>query len=122
MSRDFATIKYDGASGDELWVTRYSGESTGSYDYGNDLAFDSSGNVYVTGRSGGSGTYYDAASATIKYDSAGNQLWIARYKGPGDSFIGTHCISVNAIGEVYVGGMGFGIGTGIDFIVLKYRQ
>ena len=122
MSRDFTTIKYDSISGNELWVRKYEGESTGSSDYGSDIAFDSSGNVYVSGRSGGSSTYYDSACVTIKYDSAGNQLWIAKYKGPGNGFAAGYFISVNAIGEVYIGGIGDGIGTGFDFIVLKYRQ
>ena len=122
ISRDFTTIKYDAATGNELWARKYEGESTGSSDYGSDIAFDSSGNVYVSGRSGGSSTYYDSACVTIKYDSAGNQLWIAKYKGPGNGFAAGYFISVNAIGEVYIGGIGDGIGTGFDFIVLKYRQ
>jgi uncharacterized delta-60 repeat protein len=121
-SRDLAIIKYDAATGNEIWIRRYSGEWTGSSDYATDIAFDSSGNIYVSGRSGGSTTHYDAACATIKYDSEGNQLWITKYKGPGNGFCGGFSIFVNSIGEVYVGGTGVGIGTGFDIIVLKYRQ
>jgi uncharacterized delta-60 repeat protein len=60
-TEDYATIKYNSA-GIEQWIQRYDGNSS---DYGNKLAVDASGNVYVTGRSTGSGTNYDYA--TIKY-------------------------------------------------------
>jgi uncharacterized delta-60 repeat protein len=60
-TEDYATIKYNSA-GVQQWIQRYDGNSS---DYGNKLAVDASGNVYVTGRSTGSGTNYDYA--TIKY-------------------------------------------------------
>jgi uncharacterized delta-60 repeat protein len=121
MSRDFATVKYDSA-GNELWVARYDGESTGSSDYGIDIALDSSRNVYVTGRSGGTATSYDSDCTTIKYDSSGNQLWIMKYNGPGDSGDFGISISVTLSGDVYVAGTSVGSGTGYDFFVIKYRQ
>lgn len=121
MSRDFATVKYDSA-GNELWVAGYDGESTGSSDYGIDIALDSSGNVYVTGRSGGTATSYDSDCTTIKYDSSGNQLWIMKYNGPGDSGDAGISVSVTSSGDVYVAGTSVGIGTGIDFFVIKFRR
>jgi uncharacterized delta-60 repeat protein len=121
MSIDFATVKYD-SEGNELWVARYDGESTGSSDYGCDIALDSSGNVYVTGRSGGTETSYDSDCTTIKYDSSGNQLWIMKYNGPGDSGDFGNSISVTLLGDVYVAGKSVGSGTGYDFFVIKYRQ
>lgn len=60
---DYATIKYY-PNGDTAWVMRYNG-SADSTDRAQAIAIDDSGNVYVTSRSFGSGTYYDYA--TIKY-------------------------------------------------------
>src|SRR2546430_1692201 len=65
--------------GQEQWVARYNGPGN-SVDEANSIAIDSAGNVYVTGKSFGSGTDYDYA--TVKYDSFGQEQWVARYNGP----------------------------------------
>ena len=76
------------------WEARYDngGAST--------LAVDSLGNVYVTGYSTGSGTGYDYA--TIKYDSDGNEQWVARYDGPANENDKAFALAVDGLGNVYV--------------------
>jgi hypothetical protein len=114
--RDYATIKYD-TNGNQLWVARYRGPGNWD-DIAQGIALDTSGNVYVTGSSYGSGTYRDYA--TIKYDSLGNQLWAARYNGPGNSHDAAQAIAVDTLGNVYVTGGSFGSGTRHDYATIKY--
>lgn len=113
---DFATIKYD-SGGSEAWVATYNGPDNG-LDEAYGIAVDSSGNVYVSGRSWGSGTDHDYA--TIKYDNEGNEKWVAKYNGPGDSFDCIKAIAVDSFGYVYVTGYSKGSGTDQDYATIKY--
>lgn len=54
------------------WVAIYDGPGNG-WDEAKAIAVDAGENVYVTGRSLGSGTDWDYA--TIKYNSSGDTLW-----------------------------------------------
>jgi hypothetical protein len=66
--RDYVTIKYY-PNGDTAWLRRYHGPGN-SVDVAYTVAVDNPGNVYVTGYSGGSGTYEDYATIKyIQYDS-----------------------------------------------------
>ncbi|HEY3252013.1 MAG TPA: SBBP repeat-containing protein, partial [Ignavibacteria bacterium] len=89
-------------------------------DEASSIAVDGSGNVYVTGSSIGSGTDYDYA--TIKYNSAGVQQWVARYNGPGNSVDEASTLAVDGSGNVYVTGYSYGIGTGADYATIKYNS
>jgi uncharacterized delta-60 repeat protein len=113
---DYATIKYDSA-GQQQWVARYHGPGTGG-DSASAIAVDGSGNVYVTGQSNGVGTQSDYA--TIKYDSTGQQQWVARYNGPGNSGDEAHAIAVDSSGNVYITGQSYGAGTELDYATVKY--
>src|SRR5215472_16090371 len=67
--------------GTPMWTNRYNGPANGD-DQANAIAVDSSGNVFVTGVSAGSGGGTDYA--TIKYSNAGVPKWTNRYNGPGN--------------------------------------
>jgi len=114
---DYVTIKYN-PSGTQEWVARYNGPGN-SDDWPNALAVDPSGNVYVTGYSIGSGTFYDYA--TIKYGPSGTQEWVARYNGPGNTKDRAWGIGVDASGNVYVtGDSGEGSVNLSDYVTVKY--
>jgi uncharacterized delta-60 repeat protein len=116
FSTHYATIKYNSA-GHEQWVARYYGPGN-YYDMSTAIAIDNSGNVYVTGYSFGSGSNYDYA--TIKYDSFGQEQWVARYNGPNNGDDGAEGIAVDGSGNVYVTGMSRN-GSGFsDYITIKY--
>jgi hypothetical protein len=113
---DYATLKYDPV-GNQLWVRRYDGPGN-AWEYASAIAVDGSGNVYVTGASDGSGTYYDYA--TLKYDPNGTQLWVRRYNGPGNLDDLAYALAVDSPGNVYVTGRSGGSGTSDDYATLKY--
>ena len=101
------------------WVQRYNGP-VDSTDGASSIAVDGSGNVYVTGRSYGSGTSWDYA--TIKYNSSGVQQWVQRYNGPGNYSDIATSIAVDGSGNVYVTGGSYGSGTVYDYATVKYSQ
>lgn len=117
---DYATIKYS-STGSQLWVARYNGpgNSSDTADGIKHLAVSASGCVYVTGTSVGSGT--DKDYATLKYDSAGTQVWEARYNGPASAEDRAMALVLDADENAYVTGWSTGNGTGQDYATVKYR-
>ena len=113
---DYATIKYK-PNGDTAWVRRYNGPVSSSEE-ATSLAIDTSGNVYVTGYSYGSGTDFDYA--TIKYKPNGDTAWVRRYNGPGSSLDDATSIAVDGAGNVYVTGESAN-GIGFDYATIKYK-
>jgi alpha-tubulin suppressor-like RCC1 family protein len=97
---DWATVKYD-TNGNEMWVMRY---DNGLDDRAFAIALDKKGNVYVTGESdGGAPTFGDIA--TIKYDTDGNQIWVARYNNDLENRDDlARAIALDKNGNVYVTG------------------
>ena len=114
---DYLTIKYN-ANGVQQWVQR---GNPGIYndDKAYALAVDASGNVYVTGGSSQTGGY---SIATIKYNSSGVEQWLKIFDGPAHNYDEGYSIAVNNGGDVYVTGYVSGIGTGDDYVTLKYNS
>ncbi len=131
--KDFLTVKYD-LNGNEIWQSVYDNPEN-SDDYATALAIDDSGNVYVTGNGnaggaaeGGSSYLIPAETAgegyitTLKYDTGGNLLWSAAYKGTGKGDDIASAIAVDSTGNIYVAGESNNATTGWDYIVIKYAN
>jgi hypothetical protein len=118
---DYTTIKYSGA-GVPLWTNYYNGPGDGT-DGAHAMALDSSGNVFVTGASGGGiGTLADYA--TIKYSNAGVPLWTNRFNGPANSDDWANAIAIDANDNVFVTGYQsttFSSGN-FDYATIKYSN
>lgn len=115
--KDFATIKY-APTGQQLWVARYNGPAKAD-DKAWALAADRVGNVYVTGSSWGGSSESDYA--TIKYDEAGHEIWVARYNGPANSYDVAYALALDTPGNVYVTGSSSGKSYKTDCVTLKYN-
>jgi uncharacterized delta-60 repeat protein len=115
---DYALVKFN-SSGTQLWAKNYAGPGAGD-DMIKGLKVDASGNVYITGES--KGTTSDKDYATIKYNSAGTEQWVARYNGPDNLADLGYGVTVDADGNVYVTGKSKGTATNDDFATIKYNS
>ncbi|WP_018611551.1 SBBP repeat-containing protein [Segetibacter koreensis] len=120
---DYATVKYD-SEGNQLWARRYNGPGNDE-DKALSLAVDNLGYVYVTGYSMGKGTGYEYA--TIKYDRAGNEVWVRRHNGDYDydAHDGGEVVTVDTLGNVYVMGLDATVKygrNGNEVFVLKHSD
>jgi acyl-CoA thioesterase FadM len=123
-SEDLFVVKYD-SSGVKQW-TQQLGSS--NFDYGHDIATDSSGNVYVTGSTwGGLDGNTNAGSEdlfVVKYDSSGVKQWTQQL-GTSEEDI-AFGITSDSSGNVYVtgsttGGLdGNSTAGGWDLFVVNY--
>lgn len=114
---DYTTVKYD-PQGNEVWSAQYGGPANGT-DWAHWMAIDKANNIYVTGScadsSGGRET------AVIKYDSSGNQRWVARYNNPVYKDDRAGFITVDDNQNVYVAGYsGDSPGSEKEWLTIKY--
>jgi len=115
---DYMTIKYN-SSGVVQWSKTYNG--TGNYiDNANYVVADVSGNVYVTGTSYGLDSEYDFL--TIKYNSSGTLLWSSRGNGTSNTYDEAKKVVVDNLGNVYVTGDSYGVGSLSDYLTAKYNS
>jgi len=110
VGADYFIVKYD-STGNVLWAKN----ANGTYDdYGNCLATDASGNVYVAGNFGSNSitfqgyTISNASLGTpeifiVKYDPTGNVLWAKSAKGTGGVDI-PYGIKTDNTGNIYLTG------------------
>ena len=118
---DYGTIKYN-AAGQQQWVARYNGPPGNAPDIATAIALDGSGNVYVTGSSSRTNFIFgDFGYATIKYNSAGQEQWVARYDEPQNASNEAAAIAVDSLANVYVTGKGRS-GSDSDYLTIKYGQ
>jgi PQQ-like domain len=115
---DYATIAYTAANGTPQWVARYNGPGN-SYDVANAVAVSpTSGMVYVTGKSTGTGTGYDYA--TIAYTASGIKSWVSRYDDPSHASDIADALALSPTGDtVYVTGETGPDGT--DYATIGYN-
>ncbi len=110
---DYATIKYS-SDGNELWVSRYEGLG-GTDDYAHSLVVGGSGSVYVNGISGGHLT-------TLKYAGDGTPIWTNRYERPTSQGDSNARLALDGADNLYVACSSAGLGTGYDYVTLKYSS
>lgn len=118
---DFATVKYNPA-GVLQWSVRYN--STGNMnDRPTGIVVDPAGNVYVTGMSNISPV--QSVIRTIKYNSAGNQIWEKRTGDSAHSSASTTSgsIALDAGGSLYIGGVTkVNLADNGSYFIIKYSS
>jgi hypothetical protein len=97
---DYVIVKYN-TNGDTLWIARY--DNAGQPDNPIGFVLDEFGNVYVTGTTY-NGLEHRTDYATVKYDSNGNEKWVAIYDGPNNSTDEVSAIILGDSANVYVTG------------------
>jgi len=114
----YATVKYNGSTGAQSWVTRYTGQ--GGHSIPTAIALGSS-SVYVTG--GSQRTAGDDDYATIAYNaSTGSQQWAARFNGAAGKADDAVDVTVLDDGKVAVTGTSVDANDKGDFLTLRYSD
>ena len=72
---DFATVKYDGITGEEIWVARFNTSTPYSNELGKHLEIDEYDNIYVDGYTIADKFEDNMDIVLVKYDKNGNELW-----------------------------------------------
>jgi len=119
FEKDYYTVKYD-ANGTQAWNRSYNNNLVNGDDVATALAVDSSGNVFVTGKSTGSNGY---DYATIKYSSDGTLQLNGALRHDGgvgdDEAVG---IAVDGSGQFFVAGFITTQDKGAEYFMIKYKS
>lgn len=114
---DAVTIRYD-TGGTRQWVAIYDGPA-GTFDEGQDVVLDPSGDVYVVGSSGGIGTGPDFL--TVRYNPQGQPVWIRTFNGPRNSYEFGKRLALDGSGNVFATGTSHYYRATTDVLTLMYR-
>jgi len=118
-ANNIRTIKYDGATGAQLWSASFNGSANGN-DIGNAIAIDSAGDVLVTGRSHDAGSNFNIR--TLKYNGAtGAQIWSAAFNGSTNGADIGNAIALDSAGNVFVTGTSTEIDQFVNIRTVKYN-
>jgi uncharacterized delta-60 repeat protein len=114
----FILTGYAAAQVSQQWVQQRSGM------WASGVVMDSAGNSYVTGPSLQDAQHnFEEDVVTIKYDSAGNEVWLREFDETADQTVGSDVpswITLDPSGNVIVSGKSFLQGDGEKFLILKY--
>ncbi|MDV7392938.1 SBBP repeat-containing protein, partial [Arthrospira platensis SPKY1] len=115
---DYLLIKYD-TFGDTIWTRTYNG-SAGLADEVTVMEIDEANNIYITGKSQGTGTGFDIV--TIKYNPDGVQQWVAVFNGDADDDDIPYDMTFDQAGNLYVVGSSYyqSNSTYTDGVLIKY--
>jgi hypothetical protein len=119
---DYLTVRLDTLDGDTVWTRRYDGTAVApKSDYAFGITQDDSQYVYVTGKAGEQGTWYDAT--TIKYTPAGTAVWVNRFDAGWLGTEGGGTVKVDKSFNVYVGGVLLdAVNDMYDFLTFRINQ
>jgi outer membrane protein assembly factor BamB len=115
---DFTVVKFDGATGEELWRQVIDGERHG-FDVAGHLALDSAGDVVAAG----SMSNQEAGSdfTVIKFDGGtGVELWRQTPHGTSQQFNAANDIAIDRSGDVIAVGYMDNTSSAWDFVVIKF--
>ncbi len=118
-SADYVTIKYNGTTGDSIWIKNYNGTGNGN-DSATSIRISADTSIFITGKSLGTSTY---DYATLRYSSTGTQNWAKRYNGTSNGNDIGISLSLNSTGtspDIYVTGISDSTGTGTNIVTIKY--
>ncbi len=112
---DFTVISLT-SNGSERWVYRYNGPGNG-HDWAYSFVYGADDNIYVAGRSWGSGTNWEFTVISLAAD--GSERWVYRYNGPGNYEDWAYSLVYGTDGNIYTAGESYVSGAGRDFTVIS---
>ncbi|MFO7627356.1 MAG: SBBP repeat-containing protein [Candidatus Fermentibacteraceae bacterium] len=101
----------------EAWVSLFRGPGDG-FDAACDIEIDRLGNVHLVGDSWSDGSGYDIV--TIKYDSSGEEQWVAVFNGPANDNDRASAIALDESGNVFVTGFSIGEDAVSECVTICY--